>query len=88
MHYIDPFNFLIVQVLKGVPEKPEVALVRLREIKYKIERKNNSQDRRGNKLAVKDIVRILEGPCRVRVLMHFLPFIFNIIFLVKKLVKV
>lgn len=52
------------QVLKGVPEKPEVALVRLREIKFKIERKNNSQDRRGNKLAVKDIVKILEGPCR------------------------
>lgn len=71
MNYMDPSNFLIVQVLKGVPEKPEVALVRLREIKFKIERKNNSQDRRGNKLAVKDIVKILEGPCRVWVLMHF-----------------
>ncbi|KAI5680806.1 hypothetical protein M9H77_02033 [Catharanthus roseus] len=52
------------QVLKGVPEKLEVALVRLREIKFKIDRKINSQDRRGNKLAVKDIVKILEGPCR------------------------
>ncbi|KAI5680813.1 hypothetical protein M9H77_02040 [Catharanthus roseus] len=52
------------QVLKGVPEKPEVALVRLREIKFKIDRKINAQDRRGNKLAVKDIVKILEGPCR------------------------
>lgn len=62
---------VILQVLKGVPEKPEVALVRLREIKFKIDRKINAQDRRGNKLAVKDIVKILEGPCRVRVLVPF-----------------
>ncbi|XP_071923789.1 putative transcription elongation factor SPT5 homolog 1 isoform X1 [Coffea arabica] len=53
------------QVLKGVPEKPEVALVRLREIKFKLDRKNNgTQDRNGNRLSVKDVVKILEGPCK------------------------
>ncbi|CAI9115613.1 OLC1v1016567C2 [Oldenlandia corymbosa var. corymbosa] len=53
------------QVLKGVPEKPEVALVRLREIKFKIDKKNSgTRDRNGNQLSVKDVVKILDGPCR------------------------
>nr|XP_009789893.1 PREDICTED: putative transcription elongation factor SPT5 homolog 1 [Nicotiana sylvestris]XP_016504339.1 PREDICTED: putative transcription elongation factor SPT5 homolog 1 [Nicotiana tabacum] len=33
------------QVLKGVHDRPEVALVRLGEIKGKIEKKGNAQDR-------------------------------------------
>ncbi|CAK9134254.1 unnamed protein product [Ilex paraguariensis] len=52
------------QVLKGVPDRPEVALVRLREIKYKIEKKTCAQDRSKNTISVKDVVKILEGPCK------------------------
>ncbi|KAK9271116.1 hypothetical protein L1049_026705 [Liquidambar formosana] len=52
------------QVLKGVPDRREVALVKLREIKCKIEKRVNVQDRFKNTVAVKDVVRILEGPCR------------------------
>ncbi|KAK2971843.1 hypothetical protein RJ640_027003 [Escallonia rubra] len=52
------------QVLKGVPDRPEVALVRLREIKCKIEKKIFAQDRVKNAIAVKDVVKILEGSCK------------------------
>ncbi|XVF64412.1 hypothetical protein PTKIN_Ptkin09bG0167100 [Pterospermum kingtungense] len=52
------------QVLKGVPERPEVVLVKLREIKCKLEKKFNVQDRYRNTISVKDVVRILEGPCK------------------------
>ncbi|KAF2308837.1 hypothetical protein GH714_021617 [Hevea brasiliensis] len=52
------------QVLKGVPERPEVALVRLREIKCKIEKKFNVQDRYKNTISAKDVVRIIDGPCK------------------------
>nr|GMD23606.1 putative transcription elongation factor SPT5 homolog 1 [Ipomoea batatas]GMD25024.1 putative transcription elongation factor SPT5 homolog 1 [Ipomoea batatas] len=55
------------QVLKGVPnkEKAEVAVVRLREIKGKVEKKGRAQDRYQNALAVKDVVKVLEGPFKV-----------------------
>ncbi|XP_059631665.1 putative transcription elongation factor SPT5 homolog 1 isoform X1 [Cornus florida] len=53
-----------LQVLRGVPERPEVKLVRLREIKCKVERKSFAQDRTKNTISVKDVVRILEGPCK------------------------
>ncbi|KAK1554201.1 hypothetical protein Q3G72_009204 [Acer saccharum] len=53
------------QVLKGVPDRPEVALVKLREIKCKLEKKsNNVQDKNKNTVSVKDVVRILEGSCK------------------------
>ncbi|XP_043717650.1 putative transcription elongation factor SPT5 homolog 1 isoform X2 [Telopea speciosissima] len=52
------------QVLKGVPERPEVVLVKLREIKSKIERKFNAQDHSKNTMSVKDVVKIVEGPCK------------------------
>ncbi|ONK67786.1 uncharacterized protein A4U43_C05F3760 [Asparagus officinalis] len=52
------------QVLKGVPDRPEVTLVKLREIKSKIERRSNAQDRSRNMVSTKDIVRVLEGPCK------------------------
>ncbi|GLT32208.1 hypothetical protein SLA2020_068910 [Shorea laevis] len=52
------------QVLKGVPERPEVSLVKLREIKCKIDKKFNVQDKYRNTVSVKDIVKILEGPCK------------------------
>ncbi|XXG54874.1 hypothetical protein AAC387_Pa03g2645 [Persea americana] len=50
------------QVLKGVTERPEVALVKLREIKHKIDRRANAQDRHNNTVSLKDVVKILEGP--------------------------
>ncbi|XP_010245838.1 PREDICTED: putative transcription elongation factor SPT5 homolog 1 [Nelumbo nucifera] len=52
------------QVLKGVPDRPEVVLVKLREIKSKIERRVNAQDQSKNTVSVKDVVKILEGPCK------------------------
>ncbi|XP_051139431.1 putative transcription elongation factor SPT5 homolog 1 [Andrographis paniculata] len=52
------------QVLKGVPERPDVALVRLREIKYKIEKRIAAKDQHKNVLSVKDIVKVVEGPCK------------------------
>lgn len=52
------------QVLKGNTERPEVAVIKLREIKTKLDRKNNAQDRAKNTISVKDLVRIVEGPCK------------------------
>ncbi|KAK8916043.1 hypothetical protein KSP39_PZI023264 [Platanthera zijinensis] len=52
------------QVLKGVPDRPEVMLVKLREINSKIDKRVNAQDSRKNIISVKDIVRVLEGPCK------------------------
>lgn len=52
------------QVLKGVPDRPEVVLVKLREIRSKIDKKLFAQDRSKNPVAVKDVVRVLEGPCK------------------------
>ncbi|KAL1831157.1 hypothetical protein ACET3Z_000808 [Daucus carota] len=50
------------QVLKGGYHRPKIVLVRLRDIKYKIERKNSALDPSRNIIAVKDIVKILDGP--------------------------
>ncbi|XP_030525153.1 putative transcription elongation factor SPT5 homolog 1 [Rhodamnia argentea] len=52
------------QVLKGVPDRPEVITVRLREIKSKIDKKFSVQDRYKNTISVKDVVRIMEGPSK------------------------
>lgn len=52
------------QVLKGVTDRPEVVLVKLREIKCKLEKKINVQDKFRNTVSAKDVVRILEGPCK------------------------
>lgn len=52
------------QVLKGVPEKAEVALVRLMEIRGKVDKKWSAHDKYNNALAVKDVVKVLEGPCK------------------------
>ncbi|XP_019168250.1 PREDICTED: putative transcription elongation factor SPT5 homolog 1 [Ipomoea nil] len=52
------------QVLKGVPKEGEVALVSLREIKAKVYKKGSAHDRYQNGLAVKDVVKVFEGPCK------------------------
>lgn len=58
--------FTVIQVLKGVTDRPEVSLVKLREIKCKLDKKTSVQDRFKNTVSVKDVVRIVDGPCRVR----------------------
>ncbi|MCL7033783.1 hypothetical protein MKW94_014193 [Papaver nudicaule] len=53
------------QVLKGDPDRPEVALIKLRDIKYKIDqRRCTAQDRNNSTVSVKDVVKILKGPCQ------------------------
>ncbi|KAJ0233254.1 putative transcription elongation factor SPT5 1 [Hirschfeldia incana] len=52
------------QVLKGNPDRPEVALVKLREIKCKLDRKISVQDRFKNVISVNDDVKIVEGPSK------------------------
>ncbi|KAK7410664.1 hypothetical protein VNO78_01632 [Psophocarpus tetragonolobus] len=52
------------QVLKGIPDRPEVVLVKLREIKCKLDKKISVQDRFKNTVSSKDVVRIVEGPCK------------------------
>ncbi|RZC73139.1 hypothetical protein C5167_048621 [Papaver somniferum] len=54
-----------LQVLKGDPDRPVVAVVKLREIKFKIDdRRNTAKDRFRNDVSVKDVVKILTGPCQ------------------------
>ncbi|KAG5045689.1 hypothetical protein JHK86_015095 [Glycine max] len=52
------------QVLKGIPDRPEVVLIKLREIKCKIDKKISVQDRFKNTVSSKDVVRIVDGPCK------------------------
>ncbi|KAL4581502.1 hypothetical protein LXL04_006023 [Taraxacum kok-saghyz] len=52
------------QVLKGVADRAEVELVRLRDIKYKIDKKLFAQDRYKNTVSVKDVVKVIEGPSK------------------------
>ncbi|PWA49944.1 KOW-like protein [Artemisia annua] len=52
------------QVLKGVADRAEVQLVRLRDIKYKIDRKASAQDRYKNTVSAKDVVKVIDGPCK------------------------
>ncbi|KAI3886054.1 hypothetical protein MKX03_003635 [Papaver bracteatum] len=54
-----------LQVLKGDPDRPVVAVVKLREIKYKIDdRKNTAKDYFNSDVSVRDVVKILKGPCQ------------------------
>uniref|UniRef100_A0A0D9WN40 Transcription elongation factor SPT5 n=1 Tax=Leersia perrieri TaxID=77586 RepID=A0A0D9WN40_9ORYZ len=52
------------QVLKGVPDRPEVVLVKLREIKSKIDRRSSAKDLSNNMISAKDVVRVVEGACK------------------------
>ncbi|MCL7031101.1 hypothetical protein MKW94_007190 [Papaver nudicaule] len=54
-----------LQVLKGDPDRPEVALIKLRDITYKIDqRRCTAQDRNNSTVFVKDVVKTLKGPCQ------------------------
>ncbi|MCL7030210.1 hypothetical protein MKW94_009696 [Papaver nudicaule] len=56
-----------LQVLKGDPDRPEVSLIKLRDMKYKIDqRRCTAQDRNNSTVSVKDVVKILKGPCQGR----------------------
>ncbi|KAM3689518.1 hypothetical protein ACJW31_09G051600 [Castanea mollissima] len=53
------------RVLMGVPDiHGQVALVKLREIKFKIDKKTRVQDQNQNTVATKDVVKIVSGPCK------------------------
>jgi hypothetical protein len=53
-----------------VPDKPEVVLVKMREIKYKIDRRTSAKDRSNNIVSTKDIVRVFEGAYKVCTFSH------------------
>lgn len=55
-----------------MPDRPEVVLVKLREIKSKIDRRTSAKDRFNNMVATKDVVRVVEGACKVCILSHLL----------------
>jgi hypothetical protein len=48
-----------------VPDRPEVVLVKLREIKSKIDRRSSAKDRSNNIISAKDVIRVVEGACKV-----------------------
>ncbi|MCO5547748.1 hypothetical protein L7F22_001199 [Adiantum nelumboides] len=51
------------QILKAVPERPEIITVKLRDMRKKVfDRNSRTQDHYMNEIALKDIVRVLEGP--------------------------
>ncbi|KAK7858872.1 putative transcription elongation factor spt5 like protein 1 [Quercus suber] len=53
------------RVLMGVPDiHGQVSLVKLREIKFKIDKKISVQDQNQNTVATKDVVKIVSGPCK------------------------
>ncbi|CAN6239283.1 unnamed protein product [Urochloa humidicola] len=52
------------QILLGVPDKPELVLVKLREVKSKIGRRTSAKDRSNNMVSTKDVVRVVEGACK------------------------
>ncbi|CAH8377739.1 unnamed protein product [Eruca vesicaria subsp. sativa] len=51
-----------IQILKGVPGRTELVIVKHGEIKYKIEKRINAKDRNKNVITVKDVVRVIDGP--------------------------
>lgn len=48
-----------------MPDRPNVKNVKLREIKAKIDKRVNAQDRYKNTVSSKDVVRVIEGPFKV-----------------------
>lgn len=46
--------------------------MKLREIKNKIERRTSANDRSKNIVSTKDIVRVVEGPLKVGIMLIFL----------------
>eukprot|EP01018_Ginkgo_biloba_P037558 Gb_30110 [translate_table: standard] len=68
---LDQMNFGVIvhvevdgcHVLGAIPEKPHAATVKLRDIKKKLfDRYSKASDQRGNTIALKDVVKIVEGP--------------------------
>lgn len=53
-----------------MPDKPELVLVKLREIKSKIDRRTSAKDQSSNIVSTKDVVRVTEGACKVCAFSH------------------
>lgn len=54
----------------GVPDRPELVLVKLREVKCKIGRRTSAKDRSNNIVSTNDVVRVVEEACKVRLTSH------------------
>lgn len=66
---------IYLQVLKGVPGKPVVAVVRPGEIRCKLDGiKSGTKDQLDHLLSVNDHVKVVEGQWRVRILTPFCVF--------------
>ena len=56
------------QILKAVPERPEIITVKLRDMRQKVfDRHSSTHDHYMNTISLKDIVRVLEGPFKVQI---------------------
>jgi hypothetical protein len=64
-----------------VPDRPEVVLVKLREIKSKIDRRTSAKDRSNNMVSTKDVVRVVEGACKVCTFLYLLLDVYELILL-------
>ena len=49
-----------------------MVLVKLREIKSKIDRRTSAKDRSNNMVSTKDVVRVVEGACKVCIFSYLL----------------
>ena len=58
-----------------MPDRPEVVLVKLREIKSKIDRRTSAKDRKDNMVSTKDVVRVVEGACKVCIFSYLLLYV-------------
>ncbi|EEC74086.1 hypothetical protein OsI_09110 [Oryza sativa Indica Group] len=63
-HFRQENLYITFHILKGEPDKPELVLVKLREIKSKIYRRTSAKDRSSNIVSTKDVVRVIEGACK------------------------
>ena len=48
-----------------MPDRPVVVLVKLREIKCKIDRRSSAKDPSNSIISTKEVVRVIEGACKV-----------------------
>ncbi|KAJ4761009.1 Transcription elongation factor SPT5 [Rhynchospora pubera] len=55
-----------LEILQGVPDRPKIRFVNLREIQHKIFRRTSAKDKLNNTISSKDIVRVIDGPLKGR----------------------
>ncbi|KAJ1700602.1 hypothetical protein LUZ63_000381 [Rhynchospora breviuscula] len=55
-----------LEILQGVPDRPKIRFVNLREIQHKIFQRTSAKDKLNNTISSKDIVRVIDGPLKGR----------------------